>query len=273
MQFDRVIITGASSGFGMAYARRLGAECSQLVLVARRLELLKELTRELQAAYPQLQVETCCCDLASASERTHLIQMLSHPYAGRTLLINNAGLGDYGAFSESLPERNAQMMMVNVVALTELTRALLPCMEQRGGAVVNVSSLASDLFIPDFAVYAATKAYVSSFSEALRLECREKNIPVLAVCPGPVSTGFGEVARREGFTGDILPSRGFLDCPISTVIEGTLDALRRNEARFYPSFKVRMLALFVRNAPLWLLRLILSVRPRRVQAQLPSPQA
>ncbi len=256
----------------MAYARRLGAECSELILVARRVEILKELTRELQAAYPQLQVHALGCDLASQRQRAELIATLSKAYHGKTLLVNNAGLGDYGSFSQSEPERNNQMLMVNIVALTELTRALLPTMESHGGAIVNVSSLAGDVFIPDFAIYAATKAYVSSFSEALRVECREKGIAVLAVCPGPVSTGFGEAARREGFTGNMMPSRGFFDCPIATVIEGTITALRAEDPRFYPSLKVRLLALFLRNAPLWLLRLVLSLRPRRVQAQLPSPR-
>ena len=90
------------------------------------------------------------------------------------------------------------MIRLNVEALTHLTHALVPGMIRRGGgAVVNVSSLACLLPIPDFAVYAATKAYVTSFSEALRIELRGHGIPVLAVCPGPVHTGFGEVARRD----------------------------------------------------------------------------
>ncbi len=269
MQFDRVIITGASSGFGMAYARRLGAECSELCLVARRKSVLLQLEAELMAAYPQLKVHILACDLAANDHRASLIQTLTQLAEGQgsTLLINNAGLGDYGSFSESEAKRNSEMMMVNMVALTELTHALLPIMEKQGGAVMNISSLASDVFIPDFAVYAATKAYVTYFSEALRLECKEKNIPVLAVCPGPVRTGFGTVARREGYTGDVTPGRDILDCSIDIVIAGSLDALRAGAARFYPSLKVRLAALFIRNTPLWALRLILSMRPRRVKAQ------
>src|SRR5205814_9300861 len=105
------------------------------------------------------------------------------------LLINNAGLGDVGPFAASEPRRNREMLLVNIVALTSLTRALLPGMiAQKRGAILNVSSSAGFLPIPTFVVYAATKAYVNSFTEALRAELRGTGVTVTALCPGPVRT-------------------------------------------------------------------------------------
>ncbi len=268
MRYDRIIITGASSGFGMAYARYLGAECSEMLLVARRAEILEELKQELSSSYSRLQISLHACDLSDASSRKLLGQALcANANHKRTLLINNAGLGDLGAFADASPERIRQMMMVNMVALTELTHAILPSLIAHGGAIMNISSLASDLFIPDFAVYAATKAYVSSFSEALKIELEEHQIPVLAVCPGPVHTGFGKVARRanEGTQSSAMDGTAFFETDVTTVVEGSLNALRAGRSRFYPSMRVRLLALLIRSLPLWMLRLILGRRPRRLR--------
>lgn len=266
MVYQQVIITGASSGFGMAYARYLGGECEKMVLVARRVGILKQLAAELKGAFSQLQVECIACDLADSSQRDSLIQSLKTSITGRSLLINNAGLGDYGGFDEGPHDALRNMIEVNIAAPTYLCHALLPIMRQQGGAVINLASLAADLFIPDFAVYAASKAYLASLSEALSLEMREANIRVLAVCPGPVHTGFGAVARREGFTGNMTPGKNLFDTDVSTVIEGSMRALKRGKSRYYPSVKIRLLALLIRNMPLCIMRFILSTRPRRVQA-------
>lgn len=267
MVYQQVIITGASSGFGMAYARFLGGECEQMTLIARRQEILLDLKEELCGAFDGLKVECIACDLAQQTERDSLIKRLLAGMKGTTLLINNAGLGDYGAFAEGPESALHQMIEVNIAAPTYLCHALLPKMQLIGGAVINVASLAADLFIPDFAVYAASKAYLAALSEALAIEMREAGIPVLAVCPGPVHTGFGSVARREGFTGNMTPGKDFFDTDISTVIEGSVRALRHRKSRYYPSIKIRLLALLIRNMPLCLMRFIMSYRPRKVRAQ------
>src|SRR5205807_10160546 len=115
------------------------------------------------------------------------------------ILINNAGLGDYGSFATSDPERNDRIIQVNIAALTKLTRALLPQMiARKRGAILNVSSSAGFLPIPGMNVYAASKAYVNSFSEALRAEVRDAGVTVTALCPGPVHTEFGDAAKRPG---------------------------------------------------------------------------
>jgi uncharacterized protein len=184
------MVTGASSGLGEAFARALAPRVRRLVLVARREDRLVQLRAELVAAHANLEeVRVCRADLADASDR----ERLAAGACGEIdLLVNNAGLGDYGDFAGSDWERNRAMIEVNVVALTRLAHAVVPGMRRRGrGAILNVSSLAGEVFIPDFAVYAATKAYVTRFSEGLRLEVRSDGIAVVAVCPGPVRTEFG----------------------------------------------------------------------------------
>ncbi len=265
MSYQQVIITGASSGFGMSFARRLAGECRCLVLVARRKEILDRLAAELSAAHPGLEVHAKACDLSAEGERAAFAQWLAGRQPVRTLLINNAGLGDHGDLLHSEPARNRSMVAVNVAALTELSRALLPTLAAAGGGIINIASLAGDLFIPDFAVYAASKAYVTSFSEALRLEMKEYGVPVLAVCPGPVHTGFGDVARRPGDGADSVPFKKCFYTPISTVVEGSLRALEHGKARYYPSTRIRVAAWFIRNMPLPLLRLVMSLRPRRAE--------
>lgn len=264
--FGHVIITGASSGFGMAFARRLVGECAHMVLVARRKEVLMELSDELRSANPSLKVTVLACNLASESGRERLLQHLGELPEGKTLLINNAGLGDYGEYISSSAERNHQMLHVNVLAVAELTRALLPRMVEQGGGIINIASLAADLFIPDFAIYAASKAFVASFSEAVRLEVRKAGVPVVAVCPGPVHTGFGGVARRSGCTNGYSSFQKWVYTPIPTVVNGALDALAHNKPRYYPSRRIRFIGAVLRNTPLWLLRLVMALRPRRVEA-------
>lgn len=267
--YGHVIITGASSGFGIAFARRLVGECAHMVLVARRKEILMELADELRAANSALEVTVYACDLASPGAREQLVEYLTALPEGRTLLINNAGLGDYGEYISSTPERNNQMLQVNVLAVAELTRAVLPRLVAQGGGIINIASLAADLFIPDFAIYAASKAFVASFTEAIRLEVRKAGVPVVAVCPGPVHTGFGEVARRHGCTNGYSPFKKWVYTGVSTVVRGALDALEKNKPRYYPSRRIRLIGWLLRNTPLGLLRFVMGQRPRKV-APLPE---
>jgi short-subunit dehydrogenase len=130
-----------------------------------------------------------------------------------------------------------------------------------GGAIVNVSSLASLLPIPDFAVYAATKAYVTSFSEALRIELKDYDIPVLAVCPGPVHTEFGKVARRS--EKGRLPVSEWFCVPKEQVVAESLTALARNRARVYPGLRTLVAAVAISAVPILLMRLVMGFRPRR----------
>src|SRR5213083_2881494 len=199
------LITGASAGIGREFARQLARRARSMILVARREDRLAELCDELQQQHPNLVVQIRQVDLADLAQLHELMEWLGRERIDVNVLVNNAGLGDSGPFATSDPIRNRQMLLVNVVALTSLTRRLLPQMiAKRRGGILNVSSSAGFLPIPGDAVYAATKAYVTSFSEAIRVELRGKGVSVCAVCPGPVNTEFQEIASRTG----VQPGRG-----------------------------------------------------------------
>jgi short-subunit dehydrogenase len=256
------MVTGASSGLGEAYARALAPRVRRLVLVARREDRLMMLRAELVAAHANLEeVRVCRVDLADPADRERLAAAEA---AGIDLLVNNAGLGDYGDFAGSEWARNAAMMEVNMAALTRLTHAVLPGMRRRRrGGIINVSSLAGEVFIPDFAVYAATKAYVTRFSEALRLEVRGDGVRVVAVCPGPVRTEFGAVARRAGRTKGDLPLYGLMYARPERVVAESLAALAAGRARVFPGWPVRVAAAGLSLLPRWTQTLVLARRPRR----------
>lgn len=248
------LVTGASSGLGEEYARQIAPLCDTIVLVARRGELLETLASELQLDQPSLHVHYITSDLTKGEKRENLAEKLSAAGLVPDLLVNNAGMGDYGSFQTSDWQKLDAMLQVNVTALTHLCHLFLPGMLEQGrGAIINVSSLASTLPIPDFAVYAATKAYVSSFSEALRLEMREFGIPVLAVCPGPVHTGFGQVAMRAE-SADALPSRGGFYVTKEQVVSDSIHALHADKARVYPGWKIALLAAGISILPMALVR-------------------
>ncbi len=192
------LITGASAGIGREFARQLASRARSLVLIARREERLNELRNELRDRNAQLTVHVRVVDLCEKSQIDELIRWLAREKIEIDFLINNAGLGDVGPFATSPPQRNDEMLQVNVAALTHLTRRLLPQMiSQKRGAILNVSSSAGFLPIPEFNVYAATKAYVTSFSESLRAELRDTGVTVTALCPGPVHTEFGGAVQNS----------------------------------------------------------------------------
>lgn len=248
------LVTGASSGLGEEYARKLAPMCDALVLVARRKNMLECLAGELALSSPQTEVYCIDSDLTDENERAGLFKMLDAMALTPDLLVNNAGMGDYGPLDSADWKKLDAMIQVNVTAVTHLCHGFLPGMlRQGGGAIINVSSLASTLPIPDFAVYAATKAYVSSFSEALRLELRESNIPVLAVCPGPVHTGFGKVAMREE-SAAALPSREGFYVSREKVVADSLRALFADKARVFPGWKIALLAGAISLMPMALVR-------------------
>ena len=261
--YETALVTGASAGLGEEFATQLAPRLSRLILVARRQDVLEEVAKSLRAKF-ELEVVVISADIAKSEERERLHREVAEKGWEVDVLVNNAGLGDYGEFSSSEWARNEAMLRVNCEALTHLVHLFLPAMIAReGGAFVNISSLASTLPIPDFAVYAATKAYVSSFSEALRMEVRELGIEVLAVCPGPVKTEFGGVAAREEGGPGMPGGRKNFYVPKQQVVAEALAALEAGRARVYPGWKVALAAAGISILPMAALRLIMSSRPRR----------
>lgn len=263
ISYSCALVTGASFGLGEEFALQLAPQVDHLVLVARREALLLDLSERILAEFPGVEVSVFAVDLTKPAERAQLAAALDERGLVPDLLVNNAGMGDYGDFAAAEWPKLEAMIRLNVEALTHLAHLLIPGMIRAGrGAVVNVSSLASLLPIPDFAVYAATKAYVTSFSEALRIELREHGIPVLAVCPGPVHTGFGEVARRDEHIPG-TPMRDWFYVPREQVVRESLTALAWNRARVYPALKTAVAALAISALPIVLMRLVMGARPRK----------
>jgi short-subunit dehydrogenase len=245
------LITGASAGLGEEFAVQLaGRGVDRLVLVARRLDRLEDLRTRLLAAHPALKIELHAADLGSENAVTELLRALQPP----DILINNAGLGDLGPLESSEPAKIEQMLAVNVVALTRLTQWAVPGMlARRLGWICNVGSTAGMLPLPSFAVYGGTKAFVNSFTEALRAEVHGSGVSVLALCPGPVETEFGQVASRPTGQRRFAPPT-FLCVPKERVVRETLNAMARGQGRIVPGLLVRFGILFMESFPRWLLR-------------------
>ncbi len=250
----RALITGASAGIGREFARQLATDAELLVLVARRVERLEELRDELKSAHPNLRVEIRPADLAQENDIRALLDWVEREQLAIDLLVNNAGLGDLGAFVNADAEKLDQMMLVNMVGLTRMTRGLLPAMVARGrGHVLNVSSSASFLPIANFAVYAATKAYVTSLSEALRGELRGRGVGVSALCPGPVRTEFTEVARRST-ENDAELGPEFVYVSVEEVVAAGLRGVAHDRALVIPGWAMKAGMALIRLTPRAVLR-------------------
>jgi short-subunit dehydrogenase len=178
-------VTGASRGIGECFARELALRSWNLVLVARTRDKLEQLASELAAAH-DIRVETICADLAAEGAAAEIAGVVDERGLGIELLVNNAGSGDHGEVSKMSAEAQADTIRLNALTLVELTRRMLPGMlAARVGGIVNVSSTAGFQPMPFFAVYAASKAFVTSFSLALAEELRGSGVRVVTLCPGP----------------------------------------------------------------------------------------
>jgi short-subunit dehydrogenase len=187
------LVTGASSGIGEAFARALATKGMNLVLAARREEQLRALAEQLSGEHG-VQAEVAAIDLGGpgSAERLWAEAAQDRPIH---LLVNNAGFGLRGRFEALTGSRLAEMVQLNCVTLMELAHLALPGMRERGeGGIINVGSIVSFQPVPLMAAYAASKAFVLSLSEALREENRGSGVRVLALCPGPVPSGFQDVA-------------------------------------------------------------------------------
>jgi short-subunit dehydrogenase len=254
------LVTGASAGLGEEFARQLaGLGVAQLILVARREERLRELQNELRAGHPGLRVEIFPADLGSEEAVTHLLRDFDRAGFSPDILISNAGFGDLGTLETSEPAKIELMIAVNVVALTRLTRWAVPSMlKRRPGFICHVGSTAGMIPLPSFTVYGATKAYVNSFSEALRAELHGSGVSVLALCPGPVETEFGRVASRPTGKRRFAPP-AFLCVSKERVVRETLEALARGRGRLIPGLPVRISMLLAESTPRWILRLVFNL--------------
>ncbi|KRA30955.1 MULTISPECIES: SDR family NAD(P)-dependent oxidoreductase [unclassified Nocardioides] len=239
---QHVLVTGASSGIGRALAERVAAEGGNLVLVARRAPVLRAQGEELEARYG-VRVDVVPADLSLPGAAAGIVQELSARGITVDALVNNAGLGVHGDLvGARLADVSAQVA-VNITALTELTALLLPAMVARGrGAIVNVASTAAFQPVPHMAVYAATKAYVLSFSRALWSETRGTGVRVLVVSPGATDTAFFDVAGDDASVGRRRTPEQVVDVAMSAlradrreVVDGAGNALLARAASRLPT--------------------------------------
>jgi uncharacterized protein len=233
------LVTGASAGLGVEFARQLSKRGHRLVLAARRKERLEELARELGKA------RAVAIDLSKKDSAARLLADLEANGETVDLLVNNAGFGLIGRFAELDAKRERQMIDLNIGTLTDLCRAVAPQMiARKSGAILNVASTAAFQPGPKMAVYFATKAFVLSLTEALHEELKPHGVYVTCLCPGPTRTEFGDVA---GFGGNGMFDKVAMESP--KVVKAGLDGLEKNKAIVIPGVINKMGALSGRFAP------------------------
>lgn len=248
------LVTGASSGIGLAFARALAAQGHDIVAVARDKARLEALADEAPTA-----VEVLPADLCDASQLRVVEDRLAHG-APIDLLVNNAGFGAFTLFADHDPDAVEAEIRLNVLALTRLARAALPRMlAARAGGIVNVSSTAGFQPGPRFAVYTATKAYVTSLSESLHEEVRGTGVRVMGLCPGFTRTEFQE---RNNFDAKGLPSVVWMSA--EQVVDDALRALARGQAICVPGLPNKAVAGLSHLLPRALVRRTASFVTQRV---------
>jgi short-subunit dehydrogenase len=241
------LVTGASSGIGEELARELARRGHGVTLVARREDRLRELAAELRAH--GVRAETLACDLADRGARAELPDRVAELGLSVDVLVNNAGFSTTGAVARSDVDAELQMIEVDVVAVAELCSRFVPGMVERGrGGVLNVASTAAFQPLPGQAGYAACKAFVLSYTRSLGGELAGTGVSATALCPGPVSTGFGRVAGfSEEESKGALPS--FMWEPVESVARVGLDALDAGHPVAIPGVANRVTAVLSHLAP------------------------
>ncbi len=220
------LITGASVGIGKAYANGFASRKYDLVIVARSQDKLEALATHLRQQY-QVQVEVIVQDLSQPGVAQVIYDLLQTRNIQVDTLVNNAGFGDYGEFATRDGQRQQEMIQLNVSTLVDLTHKFLPSMQQRrSGAIINIASIAAFQPMPYLSVYAATKAFVLSFSQALWAENRDFGVKVLCVCPGPTETNFFTEAK---FPNAIAAKNNQIDT-VENVVKDTFTALEKDES-------------------------------------------
>ena len=236
------LVTGASAGLGAEFARQLASRGMHLVLVARRGELMSELAQELHTKHGT-RCEIIVADLSDPAEPKRILDEIAGKGISIELLVNNAGFGVVGEVENAKVDRLLQLIRLNISALTELTYRLLPAMLERGhGAILNVSSLSAFQPVAYMGTYAASKAFVLHFSEALHCELKDRGITVTAVCPGVTRTNFFDIAGAPGW----LQKHSSLS--VEPVVKSALNAIARRRQFVVPGWRNFLLTLLVRIA-------------------------
>lgn len=260
----RVVVTGASSGIGRALAELVAPRAKHLVLVARRKDRLEALAKVMREQNAGLEVTVLASDLADPAARKTLVPDITSAVGEVDVLVNNAGLGDLGVFDRSKLEKQIFMIRLNVEALVELTHAILPSMVARGrGSILMVSSGFGLSVMPGVATYAATKHFVTGFTEALALDLAGTGVHVGQLCPGPVKTEFEE--QMGNFTGQKVP--GFLEISAETCAKAGVAVIDRRRYLLIPHFLIWFSLVLAKYTPRWITRLVMKPLGKRLRVE------
>lgn len=238
------LITGASNGIGLELARIHAKRGGNLVLVARSQDKLNQLADELRAQYHDIQITVIAQDLAMPHAAQSVFAQTEQLGIQVDILINNAGFGGHGRFFERELAKEQQMIQLNITTLTELTHLYLQGMvARRSGKILNVSSTASFMPGPLQAVYYATKAYVTSFSQAVAEEVREFGISVTALCPGAVATDFVAAGDLQGVDAwkNAKSAQSVAEYGYQAMLDGELVAFNEGKLKFAAEWVVPLL--------------------------------
>ena len=239
------LVTGASAGIGTEFARQLAARGYNVTLVARRKDRLDELAAELKEQHG-IKAKTIACDLSSAAARGRMLTTVKRQQLDVEVLVNNAGFGTAGRFQELDAEGELTMVRTNVEAVVHLCSVFTKEMADRGrGAILNVASTAAFQPIPRQTTYAASKAFVLSFTEALGEDLHGTGVTATALCPGPVPTEFAEVA---GIDEKLVNIPGVATSPADTAA-AAIDGMDRGKRVVIPGLANRAGAFAGRLAP------------------------
>jgi len=255
------LITGASSGIGLEFAKIFADKGWNLVLVSRDPEQLQKVTTALLALFP-ITIHTIPCDLTQPDAASSILEKTNELNLTIDALINNAGIGHFGTFEETPEEKNAEMIMLNNHALVALTNAYLPQLKSKKRAyILNVASVAGFGPGPSMAVYFATKAFVVSFSQALAYELKKTSITVTTLCPGATETNFAKRADAlltELFQGNTLTAR--------EVAHTGFEAMMKGRVLVIVGFKNKLLIFLSRFLPrTWLTSITTSMMKTRTK--------
>jgi short-subunit dehydrogenase len=238
------LITGASSGIGFELAKIMAAKGHNLILVARREPELRALKQELESKF-NVKIEIVAIDLSIPQSAKTLFEFCQHKQIAIDCLINNAGYGDYGKFDGSKSDIYQNMLQLNIMSLTELTSLFVIGMKaRRNGRILNIGSIAAFLPMPNLAVYAASKAYVMQFTEALSFELRGSGVSATLLSPGVTETGFVSRAKMGGAAN---AKEGMMDA--RTVAQAGYNAMMAGKLNVTPGWKNKLMTFGSKTLP------------------------
>lgn len=233
------LITGASSGIGFELTRCFARDGHQVIMVAHHEDKLEDAVQKIKSEFPDVRVESISCDLSKDGAAAQLYQDVQGREIQVEYLINNAGFGERGSFLETDLQKEIALIHLNIIALVALTKFFAQDMVKRGsGKILQLGSVASFIPHPLLSVYAASKAFILSFTEALQVELKDTSISLTLLCPPPTDTNFFEVANMENTK---IANSSQVQSAVD-VAEAGYKGLMQGEARVLPTFVAKMYA-------------------------------